>query len=306
MAEEVGVIRAGIPDQDDCPILTRLRSFIADQGTCVSLEHVFHDRNGKPIDLSACLGTSGPNSASTSMPMGRILLRIKEPIAKGYCSTTNPVWEIVGTVVDSASGVVRAAIPADVTEKPGIFELSWAVENVDGKVVCINKGLLSVERSLYAKDLTNVVDNLGPMTIQELRMTIMDSSGAENLRLDDVEFSDEQILFAMLRPIEHWNEVPPPIEVFNTRDFPFREHWRIGAAAQLHLFAANHYRRNHLPYQAGGISIDDLNREKEYLSEGHRLWQEYVEFVKLKKLEINMRKCMGLVGSPYGTRMVGG
>jgi hypothetical protein len=37
--------------------------------------------------------------------------------------------------------------------------------------------------------------------------------------------------------------------------------------------AANHYRRNRLAHSAGGVTIDDKNKEREYMAEGQRLWR---------------------------------
>jgi hypothetical protein len=66
--------------------------------------------------------------------------------------------------------------------------------------------------------------------------------------------------------------------------------------------AANHYRRNRLPHQAGGVAIDDKNKEREYMGEGQRLLQEYAAWVQNKKVEINTKLIYGIQESSYTIR----
>lgn len=131
-------------------------------------------------------------------------------------------------------------------------------------------------------------------------MRLMDSSRNENLLLDDVEFKDEQILMALWEPIRLWNESPPPIKRFTTRDFPFRGAWIQGVLAQLHLMMANHFRRNTFRGAAGGTS--DKDKEREYMGEGTRLWEEYRAWLFNKKVEINLKSFAGISLSAYSGR----
>ena len=66
--------------------------------------------------------------------------------------------------------------------------------------------------------------------------------------------------------------------------------------------AANHYRRNRLQHQAGGVSVDDKNKEREYMAEGQRLQQEYSAWLANKKVEINLKKFAGQAWSEYSWR----
>ena len=42
------IVRPGIPEIDDCKILTRLKAFLVDQGVCATLEHQL-TATGTPI-----------------------------------------------------------------------------------------------------------------------------------------------------------------------------------------------------------------------------------------------------------------
>lgn len=307
MAADFTLIRAGVPVQDDCKILTRLKAFVVSQGVCATLEHTFRDRKGNPLDLSDWLAAaesqslSASTSSSTSAPAGTLQLRVKEWVGCSTSTTKNPVWTVYGEAVDPTTGLVRAELSADMVERAAIYELNWGVLNETGVPVAIDRGIMSVEKSLFPADVLLAYKDQGPPTLQEIRMRMMDSSKNENTLLDDVEFDDEQIMLALATPIREWNESPPNLKrAYTTRDFPFRGAWISGALAQLHLMAAHHYRRNTMRTAAGGTS--DKDKEKEYKAEGNQLWAEYVAWMRNKKVEMNMMLFAGQSISQYSTR----
>jgi hypothetical protein len=298
----MATIIAQIPEIDNCPILTRLKAFVIDQGVTSTLQHTFRDRTGNPIDLSGWL--SSPNSASTSSnpPAGMVKIRVKEWVAEGNNPCVNPLYENWGDSSDPVNGVVEANLTDDMVAQAGIYEVHWAVIDESGRAVLVDRGIMSVERSLFALDVEEIYKNRGPATLQEIRMMMMDSSRNENILLDDIEFHDEQILLALAKPIRLWNETPPPIDVYTTRTFPFRGAWTSAVLGELHIIAANRYRRNRLAHTAGGVSIDDLNKEREYMAEGQRLVQEYTAWMSNKKIAMNMRRFVGSSLSEYSWR----
>lgn len=304
------VVLAGIPEKDGCPVLTRLSAFLVDEGTRPLLEHVCRDKRGQPVALpmlasteASAISLSSSESESESeseSAVGTVTLRIKEWLGTGRSTARNPVWDVVGYGQDSEAGVVRARVPDKL--KAGIYELSWLVQDSNDTAVFVDRGILSVERSLFKTTTAEIYNNLGPPTLQELRMLIMDSSSNENLLIDEVEFTDDQILFAMVEPVRTWNETPPPIRTFTTRNFPFRGMWAKGVAAQLHRMVANHYRRNMMTHTAAGVALNDKDKEREYLAESQRLWQEYMDWLYAKKVSINIRSFSGNSRSDYSGR----
>lgn len=292
------VVTAGIPRKDGCPVLTRLKAFIVDQGVLATLEHAFRDKLGKVADLSPLFPESSA-SASETAGQNRIKLRIKEFLGSSVQPSSNPLWEVDGAVIDAGRGKIQATLDADLVQLSGMYELSWAVVNEDDAPVLVDRGLLSIERSLWTADPQRAMRDVGPPTLQEIRQRMFDSSAADNTLLAEIEFGDEQILLAMAEPIRAWNEEPPPIGRFTTRDFPFRGAWVTGIMAQLHLTAGNHYRRNRLAHSAGGTSIDDKNKEREYMAEGQRLWTDYILWLRRMKAQINARSFVGSLASAY-------
>ncbi len=304
MADDLKLVKAGIPEMDDCKILTRMKAFLVDQGICATLEHVLRDRRGNPINLAGWLASSVSESASASSsvsPAGVVKVRIKEWMGTGPSTVRNPIWDVYGDAVDASIGQVRATLEPEIVEQAGIYELNWVVVDDAGRPVVLDRGIMSVEKSMFPVNIRHVWENLGPPTIQEIRMRLMDSSKNENLLLDDIEFKDEQILMAIWEPIRLWNESPPPIRpIHTTRTFPYRGAWMTGILGQLHMIAGNHYRRNVFRGAAGGTS--DKDKEREYMGEGQRLWQEYTAWMLNKKVEINLRGFVGHNSSPYAGR----
>jgi hypothetical protein len=65
------------------------------------------------------------------------------------------------------------------------------------------------------------------------------------------------------------------------------------------MMVAEQYRRNQLSYQAGGMAVDDQNKEANYERAGQARWQAYREWVRATKAAINLEGCYGEVSSNY-------
>jgi len=283
------VITAQMPYRDSCPVLTRAKAFIIPQDLAATLEHVLRDRNGTPLDLTTL--PHQPLSAE---------LRIAEWIIGARQPEPEPPVTQTATIVHPAGGVVQADWP-DACQRPGIYRLNWGVYDALQRLVVIETAIASVERNLFGAPQPGDFGE-GPITLQEMRMRLMDSSRNENTLLDDVEFNDEQILLALAEPIRLWNETPPPVCYFTSRDFPFHSAWATGALAKLYELAAAHYRRNFLQTVGGGVQIADKAKERDYMQEALRCKQEYESWMTNKKVEINMQLYVGHMPSPYARR----
>jgi len=142
--------------------------------------------------------------------------------------------------------------------------------------------------------------HVGPITIPEVRMALWDTCPTDNTLLDDYEFTDTQIMSALRRPIDRWNETSPNVIAYTPATFPFREHWLIATIGYLMRIAAHHYRRNHLTYQAGGVSVNDKDKFNEYEQVARIRLEEYDSWMRNKKVEINVSMGYGSLGSLYG------
>lgn len=131
-----------------------------------------------------------------------------------------------------------------------------------------------------------------PLTISEVRLWCRDWAPEVNDLLDEVEYKDSEIAAAIRRGIDIWNGTPPLMSRHNytTVTFPwkFRSQWIECVIGLLKVMAADWYERNHLPYQAGGVSIDDRNKFQSYRQDGYQRLQNYQAWMKDVKVQLNM------------------
>lgn len=279
---------------ENCPIRTKQRAILVDQGLTSYIEWEWRDRQGRTIDLTPYLeGSSESESSSLSLSepypgtRSRILVRFAN--CQGQ-----PLETVEGKVVSLAEGIIAAGIPEKIRNRAGIYTLGLAIEDIYGRKILADKGLLSVERSVWRSQDSPV----GPPTLGELRMAMRDTAEENDLLLN-VEFSDSEILWALVRPIQQWNELPPPVAPFCCETFPFTYHWTRAAIGLLLETAAHHFRRNKQMANQGNVLLTDKDRDRPYLEVAAMLMQEWMGFIRQKKAEINLRGAFGVVFSPY-------
>jgi len=136
------------------------------------------------------------------------------------------------------------------------------------------------------------------LSIQEVRFVLMDRCIEDNFLLDRLEFSDQQIAWAIRRPVDMWNATPPPIGTYTVTNFPYRYYWANAAAGELLKMAARNYARNNLRYSAANLQVNDKDKAKEYIALGQDLLDEYKEWMLLEKRRINMERAMGTTSIP--------
>lgn len=134
------------------------------------------------------------------------------------------------------------------------------------------------------------------LSIAELRLAMRDQTPQANYLLDDVEFTDAEIIYAMRRPIDLWNETPPDVIRYAPSNFPYRYHWTNSVIGHLLIQASFHKLRNHLSYSGGGVAVDDSSRWTAYAQLGRGMVEEYKNWVLLKKVEINVAHAFGYSG----------
>lgn len=271
---------------------TRMRAITINQGQCATIEWNMHNKDGVPVNLSVCLDPEAED-------LLKVVLRLKEQIALG---NANPIQSIDATIVDAATGKVSVTLPQNMVGMPGVYYGEFALVEATAAdptrpcVVFSNTFYVVINRSTF----DSVGTPGGPPSIAEVRLHLRDSSPAESYLLENLMFDDAEIALAITRPVQYWNEIPPPLDqVYNTQNFPFRYHWLEGICANLFLMVAEQYRRNQLDYQAGGMAVNDQNKEANYERAGQTRWQAYREWVRATKASINLESCYGEVTSNY-------
>jgi hypothetical protein len=274
------------------PVLTRMRAITITQGQPATIDWQMTNRDGVPVNLSACEVVSEDTTV-------KVVLRLKEQIALG---NQNPVSQLDATIVDAETGKVSVALPKNAVGIPGVYYGEMALVSVEAgnekypSVIFSNTFYLIINRGTF----DSYGKAGGAPSIAEVRLHLRDSSPNESFLLENLMFDDAEIGLAIARPVQYWNEIPPPLDpIYNTQTFPYRYHWLEGICANLFMMVAEQYRRNQLSYQAGGMAVDDQNKEASYERAGQTRWQAYREWVRATKAAINLEGCYGEVSSNY-------
>lgn len=275
-----------------CPIRTRERAIVVDQGVAATIQWEMRDTDGNAVDLTSVFACSQQLGLDTC---GQIIFRAVDAL---QIDGQPPIQQVVGSVVSLASGLVQLMLPATFVQVAGLYRFQIAAVDQANLPVFVNTGLLAVERGLFGD--TTQLD--GPPTLGEIRLHMRDTAG-ENSLLDEIEFSDSEIIYAITRPLEEWNDSPPIIPPRMTcSNFPYRYQWKNAIIAELLTFAAHHYRRNKLIGAAAGVEINDKDKDNPYLQVAMAMRQEWRTWLKDAKVSLNCRRAFGAVQSTYRGR----
>ena len=137
--------------------------------------------------------------------------------------------------------------------------------------------------------------NEGFISELDVRIFLRDTDPEANRLLDDLEFSPEEIRTAVTLAVDKWNETPPAINAYTVDTFPFRYHLILQTSANLLTIAAHRYRRNRLQLQITGGVADEQNKYDAYDVAADRLTQQFNEWMRLKKTEMNARMGWGWI-----------
>lgn len=286
------IIRPRVTRVENQPILAKVPSLITSQGVTPVLEMVLRDPEGRPINLTNC-GFNSSNSSSSAASSPRVVGKLREAI---NLSPLDPAIDLDAAVWDADSGTIRCRLPAAATELNGISRGQWAMLDSDNSVLFTSTFFLVVDRGEFGIS----VNNRGVPSPSDIRVFLRDSSPEDNYLLSELEFDLTEIVESSLRCIDFFNSAQPPIpQKFNTVTFPNPVILLNGIMGYLYQIAAKHYRRNHLPYSAGGMQIDDKNKANEYEQMGAQMVGEYQQWVKNKKAQFNAQNWNGVAGSGY-------
>jgi hypothetical protein len=260
------------------------------QGQKQLVDLVLRDENGQPKDLTE-LVEALENESSSSATGGELQVRL----AASHCLNASLVdLEMTGEIRDAATGAVRFQFQPQHSATPGIFVASVGV---------FYRDILRFNQMHYLEFMpTNFTLNTGgPITVPEVRMELMDMCSDANYLLDELEFTDAEIIHAMRWTVDQFNEMNPPVGGYSYDAFPFRANWMSGTAAHLLKMIAHRYRRNALKYSAGGLSVADQEKYQEYTKAAEVGETKFMAWAERKKVSINIEAGYGSVGpSAYG------
>lgn len=310
MNQHVIVARTPTEPTTGSPVLRRTHAIDIRGEQKATITHTMRDVNGNAVDLRncVCVPEGGSLSSLSSMSAGdcecpyKIVFRLSEYLSGGG-------KEYAAEITDAENGVVQVELLPEDTSCAGIYFGEFALvecdsdlsdnETGDTTVLFSNHMYVHIGRNLWNNRMS-CTGPLGPPSIAEVRLHLRDTDPSESFLLDNLAFSDEEIMQAIVLPVQYWNEVPPPLGIHTTTSFPYRYHWLMAIAGYLFLTAAEQMRRNNLKYSASGVNIDDQNKEPNYEAAAQRRLQEFRAFVRAKKVAINVQGGFAELGSPYG------
>lgn len=226
-----------------------------------------------------------PDVPGARVGRGNVTVRLRAQVELGQ----PPAFDIEGELLDDP-GVVAFELTETHTAHPGVY-LAEVGQFLPGQ-----RRLRSwpcyvlIEPSLF-----QVYDGSGPLSLHEIRLSLLDLIPDEVSLLDDMEFTDLQIAHALRRVVDLWNETPPRIQDYTALNFPYRHHWTVGTIAHLLDAAAARYRRNRLNYSAGGVSIDDQSKDTAYQEMAEAKKKEFMEWMRSEKMRLQMESCWSII-----------
>jgi hypothetical protein len=296
----------------------RLRFVSVGQCTCTTQALELHDpRSGDVIDLTQ-YGIPGTSSSPSSSPSS------SSGLSENFCGQPstdengNPKHGIEIVVKELPSAVykqVEKLIPAsDLSEEDaanGIIRIPVSPTDSRDAGVFVAMAIVwenGVQRKHYPFyfEVTPNLDNFnpsGPLNFFEVRQAMRDLDASSNFLIDRLEVRDEELMWAMQRPIDYWNEAPPPVGLHSYKSFPYRYHWLEATVGELLRMLAVWLRRNDLDYSAAGLSVADTRKWPEYARMAQERMDTYKVWVQQKKIEINVSGAFGSIGgyrhTPY-------
>lgn len=270
----------------------RVRTVLVTGGAAASLQWRMLDPDGSLVDMTSC------NCASLA----------PEACPYSFALLLSEYWgcealDTIPATLNAQTSVITADIPKASLDRPGVYWAEMVMYFTDlqtnvKRAVFSNQFYMLIGKSLLQ---ANDQPLMGPPSVAEIRAYLRDSGSAESYLLDQFKFDDTEIALATYLPVQLWNETPPPVAYFNTQSFPYRYHWLQAITGQLMLMAAEQQRVNQLQYSAGGLTINDNNREANYTTEGRYRMDEFKRWMQSKKVEINIGYAFGSSSSPYSS-----
>ncbi len=268
----------------DNVVSLKRRVIAARAGQNAFADVVMHDNDGNAVDLT-----------DYGLPStGSVKAKFKDSVT---ITSAAGIVDADCTITDAATGQIRCQLPDAVKDIPGIYIAEFAVLDASDDMTFSNVLWVVVDEGLFGTH----DESIGPPSLAEIRLFLRDYT-QENELIDSVDFDLSEIAAAITLPVREWNESLPPLpRTYTSRTFPWRFHWLKAICGYLYSTAAEHYRRNHLPYNAGGTQIDDKNKFNQYEQKSQQLLQEWHQFMTTKKASLNINRGFGEFNSSYST-----
>jgi hypothetical protein len=254
------------------------------------------DDEGAPVNLTAEPSNSPAPAPDfvNSLPVRQNNVTVQLMAKDAYTGAV--IFDVPGVIVPDTCPNPKSLVSFDLspsaTTTPGIYRAEVG-RFAGGYLVDTWPVYVEIQPTVFGHSCNQE----GPLTIPEVRMAIRDLQIGEISLLDALEFGDVEVMQAMRRVVDLWNETSPYLRrwTFTTSWFPFRYNWMQGTIAELLSMAAFAYDRNRLAYSAGGVSIDDQDKGPAYRKQSDAMKAEFMAWMIRKKRELNMRNAWSTI-----------
>lgn len=262
---------------------TRRAGIATKQNVVETLRLTMRDPSGNPLDINAL-----------ETELGKTL----EPKVAFREATLAELSLVEDTAAfdDKAAGLITFTLPSDIRQNAAIYIGEAALSEVGSNsedVYAVTSFYVYVEPSHWSSNNSTL------LYLDDVRLSLRDSSYLENELLGNHEFDIAELSYAIARTVQYWNELPPAVMMFTTKTFPFRNLWMTGTQLFLFELLEEHYRRNQFPYSAGGMSIDDKNKHTLYRAAWQDRFGRFTAELKHQKYRINAGDGIVSVGGAY-------
>jgi hypothetical protein len=300
VTSEPGVATQNSETYYGCVPLEKSNAVIVGGGAPATIEYQIRDAQGAPVDLSSFFDQNDPGGEKD-----RNGLFIRFAVAD---NTLIAKRSEQGHVIDARLGKVQFPLPDYVYDIPCIYTFHFAVGDrqtypVTGRPVWVapGRGVLLVEWTPFVthNDRCPMKHRVVP-AVEDIRRKLDDFTGKNDL-MAQVEYSTDDIVNAMIWPVAKFNELPPQLRryKFTLMNFPYYENWLIGTASELLRLSVIHLTRNKLLSSHGGITGDEKNRDQEFLRLATQYREEFLQWARLCKSQLNINQVGGTLYSNY-------
>lgn len=204
---------------------------------------------------------------------------------------TTLIEEVTGDILDVDYSIVQFEIPTSVSDIAGVYIASVGIFISDKLRHTYNIWIYN-EPSVWSS-----IDKSAALpSLDEIRTLLRDSSPVENEILNARQFGIEEYAQAAVETVRLWNDTPPFIGDLTTINFPSHHIYVNGMMYFLFEMLVEWYRKNRLPYSAGGVNIDDMNKLQEYMAEAQQKFQEVRILIQRSKSSLNIIGGFGKIG----------
>lgn len=263
---------------EGCPDPTAGKAVHTVAGTQARVCHQLLGPDGQPVNLTAL------QEAGTSTVL----------FSGVTCSSrVHAVTLDAADFADSDNGRICFALPPAVERTPGIYQVQLTLRDEEAVPYVGDRFLLSVESSLLTPDKP------GPLTLGEVRRALRDYP-ATNTAWESSEFSQDEILAAIVRPVQTFNETLPRVLRYSPANFPYRSQWLDAAIGHLLKLASLWYLRNSQKLSYGdGKTEDDKDKHPAYAQIAEMHLQRFQAFCDAEQVTANLTRGFSSFGGTF-------